>query len=175
MARKERGKIVNRVELAVIFGVSLPTIDAWVRGGMPCVVEGGRGVEYQFNTRDAINWHVAQKAAPKGAVGNGTETLEEAKRRREITNADLAEIDLAERRGRVVPIEHVAKQVGRLLSSVRARLLAIPTKVAPVAQTAGSAEEIRSMIEDSIREAMTEIVSAAAAYMEAEGESDDDA
>ena len=168
MPRQERGKIVNRAELASIFGTSLPTIDAWVRAGMPCVQEGGRGVEYRFNTREVIAWRSAREALPGGAGGTGPETLDEAKRRREITNADLAEIELAEKRGQVVPIEHVAKQVGRLLASVKARLLAIPTKAAPVVQTAGSAEEVRATLEDAIREAMTELVSAAAAYMEAD-------
>ena len=37
-----KGKQVTRQALADVFGVSLPTIDAWVRKGCPFVEKGGQ-------------------------------------------------------------------------------------------------------------------------------------
>ena len=57
-----KGKQVTRQALADVFGVSLPTIDAWVRKGCPFVEKGGRGQEWQFNTAQAT------KRLPERAV-----------------------------------------------------------------------------------------------------------
>ena len=51
-----KGKQVTRQALADVFGVSLPTIDAWVRKGCPFVEKGGRGQEWQFNTAQVSKW-----------------------------------------------------------------------------------------------------------------------
>src|SRR5689334_3744886 len=53
-----KGLIVNRVGLAEIFGVSLPTVDAWVRGGCPYLqrADRDRGIPWQFNTAAVIAW-----------------------------------------------------------------------------------------------------------------------
>jgi len=43
---------VNGKQLADVFGVSLPTVDAWVRQGCPSDQQGGRGREWVFDTAD---------------------------------------------------------------------------------------------------------------------------
>ena len=161
MAKTQHGITLNRSDLAAAHGVSLPTVDTWVRAGCPCEREGGKGSAYSFNSKEVIDWRLAQAREGKRKDGN-LGTLDEAKLRREVANAELTEIDLAEKRGEVVPVEHVAKQVGKLLANVRARMLAIPTKVAPLTQTAGSIEEARAAIEDHIRDGLSELVSASA-------------
>ncbi|MFH0302903.1 terminase small subunit [Bradyrhizobium sp. 31Argb] len=50
------GKVVNRQELADIFGYSLPTISAWVENGMPVKSHGGRGKQFEFDTEDVLKW-----------------------------------------------------------------------------------------------------------------------
>ena len=161
MAKIQRGKIVNRAELAAIHGVSLPTVDTWRNAGCPVEREGGKGATYQYNTKAVIEWRLQQARADKRAGGTAG-TLDEAKLRKETANAELAEIELAEKRAQVVPIDHVAKQFGKVLATVKARMLAIPTKAAPEAHIAKSEEEARALIEDFIRDAMTELVDYAA-------------
>ena len=41
--KKSKGQVVNRADLANINGVSLPTIDDWVRRGCPVMQRGARG------------------------------------------------------------------------------------------------------------------------------------
>ena len=54
-----KGIIVNRSELADFLGVSLPTIDAYLKRGCPYVSEADRakGVPWGFNTADVVNWN----------------------------------------------------------------------------------------------------------------------
>ncbi len=49
---------VNRAELAHTFGISLPTVDAWVRRGCPCVAAGSKGRESQFRLADVTQWRI---------------------------------------------------------------------------------------------------------------------
>ena len=53
-----KGKNVNRAELAEILGVSLPTVDAYVKRGLPYVRQADRdkGIQWQFDTAAVIGW-----------------------------------------------------------------------------------------------------------------------
>lgn len=60
--------IVNRAELADLFGVSLPTIDSWVRKGCPVVERGGRGREWQFHVSEIFNWRILHEVTARVAA-----------------------------------------------------------------------------------------------------------
>lgn len=47
---------MNRNEIATALGVSLPTVDAWQREGMPCRRRGSRGKDFDFDAADCIAW-----------------------------------------------------------------------------------------------------------------------
>lgn len=65
---EECSPVVNRAELATIFEVSLPTVDAWVRKGCPVVERGGRGRDWQFYCPDVFNWRVLSEVAARVAA-----------------------------------------------------------------------------------------------------------
>lgn len=58
-----RGVCVNRSALAELCGVSLPTIDAWVRQGMPFLRRADRknGLEWQFDSAAVIDWIASRR------------------------------------------------------------------------------------------------------------------
>lgn len=56
----------------------------------------------------------------------------EAKQRKMLAEAQLAELDLAERQGQLVTLEDYRKSIGLLLDPVRATMLAVPAKWAPL-------------------------------------------
>jgi hypothetical protein len=60
-------------------------------------------------------------------------------------------------RGELVYIEDVAKRVEVALSTVKIKILAIPTKVAPEAAAADDAKEVQALIERHIIEALNEL------------------
>lgn len=65
-------EIVNRVEIANRCGVSLPTIDAWVRKGCPYVSRGSKGREWKFDVSAVFVWkalYVAERPYREKASG----------------------------------------------------------------------------------------------------------
>ena len=54
--------VFNRAELAEFFGVSEPTVTAWMRDDMPVLEEGTNGKAYQFQASHCWAWRQAKKA-----------------------------------------------------------------------------------------------------------------
>lgn len=157
--------LVNRKTLASVFGVTLPTIDAWRDRGMPFVTEGRLGREWEFETRDCIDWWIEQQGrrpAASGPQDPSFESIEEAERRKMIANADRAEVQVAKEAGILVPISEVATVVAEEHARVRARLLTIPNELRPavltfLAHDRPAAEQLLASVDETILEALTEI------------------
>ena len=92
-----KGQEVTRQGLADIFGVSLPTIDNWVRQGCPYISKGGRGQEWKFNTASVSTW--LRDRDVEEATGGIPDDLEELKLREQKAKTELTELELAERKG----------------------------------------------------------------------------
>lgn len=151
------GKTVNKAELAAIFGVSLTAIENWLANGLPYVEKGGPGTSYKFDSAQVIEWRVDQaveKAADSAAKGKG-----EPLTRKITAEAALAELKLDRELGRLVAIEDVEKTWDKLSTACRARLLAIPARIGPVAFAAESVDDVRDLIEESIHLALNELAS----------------
>lgn len=156
MARKGSGQIVNRQELLHILGCSAPTIADYELRGMPVEKKGGKGVANQYNTAAVIEWLVAHKAGLLPGGGKAR-NHEDEKARKTTAEADLKEIELAERRGEVVPITHAVKEFAKRVAATRTKMLALPTKLAPVLVVMTDIEESRAAIEEVIREGLDEL------------------
>lgn len=136
---KVKGRAVNRSELADFFGVSLPTIDTWVRLGCPVVQRGSRGVEWTFNTADVARW--TRDRAAEEAAGTGKADVEELERREQQAKTGLTELRLAKERALVAPIAEFEKLWARAFATVTAGMRNIPGRV--VSQLIGETDERR--------------------------------
>lgn len=151
-----KGSEVNKAGLAEVFGVSLPTVNSWVRRGCPVLQRGSKARQWLFNTADVAQWREDEAAA--AAVGDTSKMdMDEARRRNEAAKAAMSELDLAKRRGELIEIESVAEHVGEEYSRIRAKLLALPVKLAPMLENAESLQERREIIEDGIVECLAEL------------------
>lgn len=153
--RTGAGREVNKTEVADLFGVSLSTVDQWLRRGLP---SERREKNVVFNTAQVTQWLEAQ--AGERAAGGTTQagSIDEARIRKISADAALAELQLQRERGEVVAIEEVAKEFGDACAAVRAKLLAIPTKLAPRVAIEDSEVTCRDLIEREIIEALNELV-----------------
>lgn len=152
---------VNRANCAKIFGVSVKTVSAWVRRGCPIEQKGAKGKEWLFNTPDVFRWHLQNVEGP-GEPQGGPDQLkiqpanyDQARARKMLAEAAIAEIDLAKAEGRVVDVELVAEVVTREYSTVRARLTALPGRLAPELDAARALEfepVIAEMVDDILKE-----------------------
>tara|TARA_R110001632_G_scaffold17964_2_gene56212 strand:- start:110 stop:583 length:474 start_codon:yes stop_codon:yes gene_type:complete len=100
--------------------------------------------------------HLRKVAA--GRVQAGELDLGEERARLAKEQADAKEMENANLRGELVFIDDVAKQFGQQASAVRTRLLAIPSKAAPLVLNCTKPAEARQVIEEMIEEALNELV-----------------
>lgn len=154
------GQTFSLSEASGLLGVHRNTLAGWLKQGCPYVARAdrARGVEWELSLPDIVAWREAR--AVQAAIGDvALLSLDEAKKRKVAAEAALAELELARQRHEVVDITAVEKVVSDEYTACRARLLAIPHKVAPLLDAVTGLAERRDLIEQSITEALRELSS----------------
>lgn len=126
-AASPKGRNVNRTELSDLYGVSLPTVDTWVRNGMPGVKVGaGKGGAWTFNTAEVAKWR-EQRAADEAA---GDTVADEAalKKRKLFAETVAAEHETALKKGLVAPLDQVERAMTRVFAEIRTNMRSLPAR-----------------------------------------------
>lgn len=84
-------------------------------------------------------------------------TLDEARTRKLSAEAELAEIELAKAKGDLVPAALVIAAWEEVLRAMKAKLLAIPSKAAPVLAAEDNPGEVQKLLDTEIEEALNEL------------------
>jgi len=172
-----RGQILNRTQLSDVFGVSMPTIDDWVRKGCPVVSRGGRGREWQFNSAEVRGWRDDDIRTERDGTRNAT--VEELKRRKLEAETETAELDLAKAKHLVVPVEQYERALSKAFGEVRAGVRnVVPGRAAR--RLLGEADEtrIKAVLLEEIDQALEVLADADLINeedLELDGGEDDDA
>jgi len=103
-----------------MFGISLPTVDAWLRLGCPYDQEGARGREWVFDTADVVRWREAKAKAD--ASGNDQAGVDELKRRKLLAETRMAELELAKAASQVADLGAVERAWTRVCAEVMTNL-----------------------------------------------------
>lgn len=69
--------------------------------------------------------------------------------------AELARLEVEEEQGRLIPADQVADAWGKVLTTVKTRLLAIPSAIAPELQSLATVAEIEAHIRAAVSGALT--------------------
>ncbi|KAF1017681.1 MAG: hypothetical protein GAK31_00949 [Stenotrophomonas maltophilia] len=139
-AGSPKGQNVNRSGLSAVFGVSLPTIDAWVRAGCPGVKVGsGKGGGWTFNTAEVVRWR--EQRAAEEASGDEVDDEAALRRRKLLANTVSDEHDALVKKQLVAPLAQVERAAGRVFAEVRTNLRSLPGRV--VTQLIGETDEKR--------------------------------
>lgn len=156
------GRLVNRADLAGIFGVSVNTVTNWIEKGCPYVERGSNGVEWQFDTAAVIDWkiqraveNVAMSAGDDGTKDSSKARREDADCRRAVANAIVAEIDADEALKAVVSRHDVVADMATFCQVLRTGLSNMASKVAGRAATMTNAPEIEAMAKAEMNRAFT--------------------
>lgn len=148
---------INKAELARAFGVSTTAIDNWLSRGCPYVAAPDRpGKAYRFNLAAVVAWRI-ERLTETAATAGGDVDLAEAKRRRAVAEAELAELDLAERRGDLLARDDVDAAMTGAFARVRARMLALPSAVAAAAADEAEPGRVQALLADAVHEALAEL------------------
>jgi phage terminase Nu1 subunit (DNA packaging protein) len=144
--------IVNRTGLADVFGVSLFTIDEWVRAHAPAVQRASKKPykEWQFETSEIYQWLLDRAVKINNGDDVGENTMAEAKLRERAAIAGLRELELAERRGELVLIGDVAKRVEEEYAVVKSHLRAIPGRMAQPLSAESDPTKIENLLKAEV-------------------------
>jgi phage terminase Nu1 subunit (DNA packaging protein) len=131
----------------------------WVRSDPPCpsFVEGKAR---KFDTARVAEWHAARAAAVAVAEiqRRRPADLEDAKRRKLIAEAQLAEIAVREKEGELIPADVHADVVGQMAERLRAVCINAPSTYALELERAGmdaaSAQAVLEQVADDLTRAL---------------------
>lgn len=125
--KSESDDLVNHTVLAETFGISRREIFNLIKNheDFPSIV---RGRSRTFPRARCVHWYIRFKAAEavKRAKPATPSNVEEMRRRRDEAEMKMAEMDVAEREGRLVSVDQVDKVVGEVCDRLRAAIVNMP-------------------------------------------------
>lgn len=137
--------------LCDILGVTDRIVSKWVGAGCPVAVRGGagRGSVSKFDTRDVILW------LRDRAVARATKNTPDARLR--AAQAQLAELDLAERTGALIAVADVEPIWTSAILAARAELLNLPPRLKSALDARYGINVDQQMLEEPVHEALRKL------------------
>lgn len=160
-ARKNNSKmrVMSLVQIATLLNKDRNTVQKWMDNGCPYVQKADKrlNIPWQIDISEVVKWleeRAGNAAAEKfGASTDGSTSEDEAKRRRAVAQAVVAELDMLERLRAVVPISFVMDAIAKDYNEIRSRLMTIPDALAGnVAPNLAS--KIRKIADEHIRKVL---------------------
>lgn len=102
-------------------GVTLPTVDVWVKQGCPYLTRGSRGVEWEFDSAAVINWRRDKER--QEAAGQGEEDADKLELRIKSAKAQMAELELLEARKLLAPVEEMERAWAKAFASLQVNVM----------------------------------------------------
>lgn len=150
--------IVNQTELCEILGKTAKTLNAWIDAGLPVLHRGGHGSPNQYDTEQVIGWMIQREIGKLSVHDDGTVyNFEAEKARLTHEQAEKVAMENMVRRGHLVDTEKVAGWWASIITNAKQRLLAIPTKAAPLVLGLKTLPEVRDQLETTINEVLLEL------------------
>lgn len=143
---------VSSGQLARILGLTPRRVNQLAEAGVfPRLPRG------KYDLAQCVQAYIATVSNPRDGVD-----LAEAKRRKTAAEAELLELRLATERRELVTVDAVADIVAREYSTVRSRLLAMPSKLAVIVAAEDGLAVCHGLIAAEVREALSELSDEAA-------------
>ena len=149
-------RIYNLAGISEQLSASLPTVRSWMAKGCPFIEEGGAGKQWKLDLAAVSKWR--EDRAVEAALGDVSSVdLDEARRRKLAAEAALVELELSARRGEFIACSDVKDTWAKMVMAFRAKLLAMPSKLADELSAVDDRKEVFSLLEATIFEALTEL------------------
>ena len=140
---------VNKAELAAWFEVSLPTIEAWIRKGMPIAQRGSRGVPWVIDLLEVAEWRFSGRADNDGEID--PERLSPSDRKAWY-EGEARRRDLQERDRELIPAIEVEQAIRTAFAAIGQSLRSIPDNLE---RRVGISPAVAEQIEEMLDEEMT--------------------
>jgi phage terminase Nu1 subunit (DNA packaging protein) len=145
---------IQSKDLALVFGLSPRRIRQLTQEGvLPQVARG------KYILGEAVQAYIAhlQEKIREAAKNVDPKDLQKELTRLRKAQADKAELEVAEYQGKLHRAEDVEAEWTEMLSNFRAKMLALPTKLAPMLAMQDDIQEVQAMLKAGIYEALQEL------------------
>lgn len=151
---KPKPRLVGIAAIAERLRLTPRRIQQLAGEGLPRVTRG------KYDVDAVLDWYIAklERQLARQTDEDGDIALREKEEMRLLSaKADLQEIDLASKRGELVAIADVEKQMTDLVITTKARILTVPARVAPEILGEQSRVMVQAKIEKSLKEALSHL------------------
>lgn len=145
------GKIVNKREIAEIVGVSERSLTDWQRDGLPVAYSGERGESNQYDTEQVIAWMIGREVSKVQG--------ESQKDRLARLQGDKVELEIAEKRGLLVPAEEIEPTWTALVAAARSYIRAEPDRLAHLLDVTEGVDAKRDLLIETFDEFLRKLSS----------------
>jgi len=91
------------------------------------------------------------------SLNPGVVSFEEVRARKIAAEAEMAEMELLEKKGQLISAHEVVASWGEIVGACRSKLLAVPAKIAPVVAVEDNPAVCKQIVEEQIGEALHEL------------------
>ena len=155
------GKMVNKTDLSEIVGISQRSLTTWQKNGMPIAVDGTRGSENLYDTKEVIDWMIQREIERRISDHGGSETdfydLEMERARLTYHQANIASLDQKIKEGKLIPADVVEGAWVDFVAAFRAKVLSVPTKAAHQFIGLNDLAQIQDVLKEHLYEALAEL------------------
>lgn len=156
----EARRILNAERLAEFLGLTKQRVHQLVAEGLPRELRG------KYDLEKSARWYIRylQAAIEKKAIPlEGDELVSEQRERvrKMRLEADLKEIELARERAQLVAVQDVEKEMADLVLTTKARIMAVPPRLAPELLGETSRVMAQAKIEKALKESLLQLASRA--------------
>lgn len=160
---------VKQKDIAAALGLHKSVLSRYVRKGMPQHSIEAAQAWYSQNIGLRTRTDEAHGAAPVATPPAGhvepifprtpahDEGFQAARTRREVAEANMAEMREAELQGKLIRVDTVRSAWAKRVSSTRDALLQIPSRLAPTLAPETDMERVAQILEDELRRALAEL------------------
>lgn len=151
---------LTRKELAARLDISERQVHNLVELGMPRRVRG-KTVRYPWKL--CHSWYIRfkQEEAVKRARAGSPADIDLARARKMEAEARMAEIELAKLEGELIPLDLFEEQLNVILDRLRAKMINLPGRWAPLLLGKRTIQEIIAVLEEAAADAMKALVETA--------------
>jgi phage terminase Nu1 subunit (DNA packaging protein) len=141
--------IVNKASLAEIIGYSEETLTTWQKAGLPMVYQSGRGASNQYDTEQVIAWMIARELAKV--------QVESQKDRLSRLQGDKVELEIAEKRGQLIPVDQIEPAWAAMVASARSYLRSQPDRLAHLLEVTDGVDAKRDLLMEAFDDALRKL------------------
>ena len=153
----------NKADAAQFFGITLPTLEKWIRDGMPTVQKGSRGVSWIIDLHAAAEWRYVARL-PSGQLD--PETLSPAERKLWY-DGETRRRELQERDRHLIPESEVEQTTATAYAAIAQSILALPDQLERrVGLTPAQSEAAQVAIHDTLNDLAERLANFAAVEIE---------